>query len=203
MRGFAVIVQFNPCRHRSDRPFKNVYNESLAERNKDRVVSKQLLIVRHAKSSWSEPDMADHLRPLNKRGKRDASRMAKFLSQQGLVPDIIISSTAERAKLTAQLMAEEFNEFVGKIQLADELYLAKPDAYLKCLYRVPDQFKIAMVVGHNPGLEVLVEDLSAEFHAMPTAAVAHFELDISEWSNLGSDTARLMSVWRPKEIEFA
>ena len=67
---------------------------------------KTLLLMRHAKSSWDDPDVADHDRPLNKRGKKDAPRMGQWLAEQGLTPEVIVTSTAKRARKTAELVAE-------------------------------------------------------------------------------------------------
>ena len=89
---------------------------------------KTLLILRHAKSDWETPDVADHDRPLNGRGKRDAPRMGRLLRDENLVPDLIISSTAKRARKTAKLVAEA-SGYEGEIRLAETLYLAGPEAY--------------------------------------------------------------------------
>jgi phosphohistidine phosphatase len=165
-------------------------------------VSKQLLILRHAKSSWSDEGIADHERKLNKRGKRDAPRMGEFLAARNLIPDIILTSTARRARDTAQLFAENCAGFKGEIKPLAELYLAREDDYFDPLRQLPSHIDVAMVVGHNPGLESLVELLGGHYHAMPTAAVAHFRLAISDWSELGEGQhGELVSLWRPKEID--
>ena len=96
---------------------------------------KTLLILRHAKSSWKDASLADHDRPLNKRGKRDAPRMGRLLQEQDLVPDRIISSTAKRARNTAKAVAKACN-CKDKVELTSEFYHAGPGAYLAVLQNV-------------------------------------------------------------------
>ena len=121
---------------------------------------KELLIMRHAKSSWDDDSMSDHERPLNKRGLRDAPRMARFLIGQNLVPDLIVSSDANRAKSTAALMAEHLNMAELIVEFTEDFYLAPPDIYVEFAQRLADQFNRPMFVGHNPGMEHLVNSLS-------------------------------------------
>src|ERR671934_2596347 len=93
---------------------------------------KSLLILRHAKSSWKHPELSDHDRPLNKRGKRDAPKIGHLLKEKDLVPDLIISSTAVRAEKTAKLVAKA-SKYKGNVTLTDSLYAAGPDAYIDVL----------------------------------------------------------------------
>ena len=117
---------------------------------------KSLLILRHAKSSWKHPELTDHDRPLNKRGKRDAPRMGEILRSAHLMPEAITSSTAARARATAEAVAKA-SGYKGKIALNRSLYAAGPEAYLKVLHELSDHYKRVLVVGHNPGLEELLE----------------------------------------------
>jgi phosphohistidine phosphatase len=110
--------------------------------------NKILLILRHAKSSWKEPNLQDHDRPLNKRGKRDAPRMGELLKELDLLPDLIISSTAKRAKDTAKAVVKS-SEYKGRIELYPSLYGADFDAYLIVLRLVPDDFNKVLMIGHN------------------------------------------------------
>ena len=102
---------------------------------------KTLLILRHAKSSWKHPELSDHDRPLNKRGRHDAPLIGHLLKEKGLVPDLIISSTAVRAKDTALVVG------------------ASPDVYIQAISDVAgdNNYSTLLVVGHNPGLEELIE----------------------------------------------
>ncbi len=163
-------------------------------------VMKTLLIMRHAKSSWKDDTLPDHDRPLNKRGKQDAPRMGKLLQEKGLVPELMISSTARRAQKTAQLVAEE-SGYEGEIQLERDLYAFEPAAYLEELARIEDHYQIVLIVGHNPGLEELLEQFTGEYLHLPTAALAQVNLPVESWSDLDEETqGQLANLWRPKEL---
>jgi len=161
---------------------------------------KTLLMLRHAKSSWKNSELADHDRPLNKRGKRDAPRMGELIVREALIPDLIISSSARRAKKTTQLLVEETG-YAGEIIFERDLYAAWPEAYIETLSLIPDEFEAVMVVGHNPGLEDLLEILTGEVERMPTAALADVSLPIKHWRELSFETkGELVNIWRPKEL---
>lgn len=161
---------------------------------------KTLLILRHAKSSWDDPALADHDRPLNKRGKRDAPRMGQLLRDQGLTPDLVISSSAKRAAKTAQAVAEA-SGYEGEILLRDELYAAEPEAYIGVLKRLGEAHESVLVVGHNPGLEELVDLLTGESLHLPTAALAQVSLPVEEWTDLSDETrGKLVGSWNPKSL---
>jgi phosphohistidine phosphatase len=161
---------------------------------------KTLLILRHAKSGWGDPTLADHDRPLNARGKRDAPRMGQLLADQDLTPDLIVSSTAKRARKTAAKVAEA-SGCKREIELNGRLYHAYPADYVHVLREVDDQHQRVLVVGHNPGLEELVATMAGEYLPMPTAALAHVVIDIDYWGDLKtSTTGRLVSLWLPKEL---
>jgi phosphohistidine phosphatase len=141
---------------------------------------KSILILRHAKSSRKDPDLTDHDRPLNKRGKRDAPRMGRLLRKENLVPDIIISSTAMRARATAQAVAKA-SGYKGDITFNRSLHAAGPQAHIDALHDLSDDHVRALMIGHNPGLEELVEMLTGEIHLMPTCSLAHVKLRIGKW----------------------
>jgi phosphohistidine phosphatase len=143
---------------------------------------KTLLILRHAKSSWKFPDLSDHDRPLNRRGKRDAPRMGKTLKERGLVPDLVISSTATRAKDTASAVAKH-SGYKGKRIRFESLYAAEPGAYLAVLRELTDNYQRVLIVGHNPGVEELIELPTGEIHIVPTCTLAQIEFDIEKWSD--------------------
>jgi len=161
---------------------------------------KTLLILRHAKSSWKHPELADHARPLKKRGERAAPRMGELLIEEELVPQLIISSTAKRALKTAELVAEAC-QYDSEVQPEPGLYGAGPMGYIKTLQAVPDVYQRIMVVGHNPGLEVLLEVLTGEAVWLPTAALAHVELPIDTWAEIREYVGgRLVDLWEPKKL---
>jgi phosphohistidine phosphatase len=161
---------------------------------------KTLLILRHAKSSWEASNLDDHERPLSKRGRADAPRMGKLLHKQNLLPDLILCSSAERARTTTELVAEAAS-YKGETMLSRDLYAAPPQAYLDALSKVPDQFKRVMLVGHNPGLEQLLYLLTGQPETLPTTALAQVDLPIDKWGELSKEAkGTLMNIWRPKEL---
>jgi len=160
---------------------------------------KTLLLLRHAKSSWKQPNQADHERPLNKRGKKEAPKVGKYLKEKDLIPDLILSSTARRAHDTAQAVAEECS-FEGQIDLYQDLYLSEPACYLDILHCLPDDAKRVLVVGHNPDVEELLTLLTDVSEHMTTAALAVVDLPISSWQELSEATdGRLQILWVPRE----
>lgn len=160
---------------------------------------KTLLLLRHAKSSWKHPDLADHHRPLNKRGKRTAPLIGALLQDEDLIPDLILCSSAVRAHTTALIVARACT-YKGEIEKTRKLYLAEPEAYVDLLRQVAEKHRGVLVVGHNPGLEELIERLTGEALRMPTAALACVELSLERWSDFDMNTeCKLVNVWRPKD----
>ena len=161
---------------------------------------KYLLILRHAKSSWKDTSVSDHARPLNKRGKKAAPRMGKLLYEEDLVPDIILSSTALRARDTADLVAEA-SGFAGEITFLDDFYHAWPSDYLDGLRSLSNDIKLPMIVGHNPGMEMLLDVLTGELERFPTAALAYVQLPIDDWSQLRDEIeGELLNLWLPRAL---
>jgi phosphohistidine phosphatase len=161
---------------------------------------KTLLLMRHAKSSWKEKETNDHERVLNKRGRKDAPRMGTLLQERELSPQIILSSSALRARQTAELVAEAAG-FPGEPVYLDNLYMAEADEYISVLRGLSDDYERVLVVGHNPGLETLLQILSHRIESLPTAVIAHLVIDIDHWSALTKDMeGDLIEIWRPKEL---
>jgi phosphohistidine phosphatase len=161
---------------------------------------KTLLILRHAKSSWKDEQLEDHDRPLNKRGKRDAPRIGEWLQEARLQPELILSSTAKRARKTASRLAKKCG-YQGIIELDGTLYLAPPEAYLAALRKVDDQVGCTLVVGHNPGLGQLLALLTGHDTHLPTATLAQIQLDVAAWSDVNSQTrGTLIAIWQPNEL---
>ena len=161
---------------------------------------KTLLLLRHAKSSWDEPGLPDHDRPLSKRGLKNARRMGAVLRENELAPGLIISSTAKRARLTAEIVAEESGYDV-EIRFTPDFYGADAEAFFEHVRQTPADVQSVMVVGHNPDLEEFLTALTGETETLPTAALAQVELPIGRWSELGSDIAgKLLKIWKPREL---
>jgi phosphohistidine phosphatase len=160
---------------------------------------KRLLILRHAKSSWADSSLDDWQRPLNDRGKRDAPRAGEWLLRRSRVPDRIVTSDAVRARTTAEAVAKAAG-YSGEIVIEPSLYLATPQAMLAVLNGVADDARTVMIVGHNPGLEEFLLQLSGESHDLPTAALVEIAVPIEHWSELDETiTAPIVEIWRPRD----
>lgn len=158
-------------------------------------------MMRHAKSDWNAPDLSDHDRPLNHRGRRSAPLMAQHLCDQGLQTNIILASSARRVQETLELMLPMFGSDVT-VKTDDNLYLAPPQEIVRLIEILSDEHQCAMVVGHNPGICALVSHIAGEGIEMPTAAVAVFETPADTWENAGSDSDwKLTGYWKPRELE--
>jgi len=147
---------------------------------------KTLLLMRNAKSSWKDQKLVDINRPLNKHGQHMASMVGKLLIEKELVPQLIISSSAVRARQTAELVAAGAG-YTGEIQYLSSLYMAEPSAYLGVLSATSDEYERVLVVGHNPGLEALLQILSRRIIALRSASVAFVSLPLRFWRDLNGD----------------
>jgi phosphohistidine phosphatase len=157
-----------------------------------------LLILRHAKSSWDDPNQDDYDRPLNKRGRKEAKAVGKFMRAR--LPELVLTSTAVRAKETVALW-QRAARYQGPIEERRAFYLAGPERYLEALAGLDTRAATTMVVGHNPGLEELVHRLTGRLEPMPTAGLAELELAIDSWAAVALGTvARLVQIWRVKEL---
>ena len=160
---------------------------------------KRLLILRHAKSSWADSALDDWQRPLNDRGKRDAPRAGEWLRARSRVPDRIITSDAVRARTTAQAAAEAAG-YSGEIVIEPSLYHAEEEAMFAVLNDVADDVRTVLIVGHNPGLEQFLRQLTGESHDLPTAALVELEVPIERWRELDDTiTASIVETWRPRD----
>ncbi len=147
---------------------------------------KTLMLLRHAKSSWKDSDLADHERPLNKRGKKTAPQMGRLLSTEGLVPDLILSSTAVRARETAEAVAKS-SGYEGPIELLESLYLAPPGTLLsEAQSRTPDSVGVFSSSRTIQGWRTWWKSSRALAHPFPTAALAVFEVGIERWKASGA-----------------
>lgn len=161
---------------------------------------KTLLILRHAKSSWDDPTIDDHNRPLNPRGLKTTPLMGRLVKEKNLVPDLILCSTALRALQTAQLIADS-SGYKDEIRMIRDFYPGDTDSYIKALDSQDAELTSIMIIGHNPGLESFLEHLTGRKEIMPTAALAQVRLPIDAWSQLTAQTkSTLVHIYRPKEI---
>jgi phosphohistidine phosphatase len=123
------------------------------------------------------------------------------LKDKELVPQQILSSPAVRAKMTAESIAEK-SEFKGKIDYVDGFYLAEPAAYEEALKNLPDDLERVMLIGHNPGIEGLVQILSGQVESLPTGAVAYLVIPVKHWSEIDGNTrGEIIQLWKPRELK--
>ncbi len=171
-----------------------------------------LLLLRHAKSSWDNPALADYDRPLAKRGKKSAPLMGAEIATLGLGPDLILCSTAARAKETLALILPALGAPAADVVYDDAIYMATPATLLTLLHALPAGAvapRRVMVVGHNPGLEELAEllvgggeedaqELLAE--KFPTCALAVLTFDTASWSGVTPGTGKLSHFLTPARL---
>jgi phosphohistidine phosphatase len=170
---------------------------------------RRLLLLRHAKSSWDTPGLADLERPLAARGRRTAPLMAQLIVKRRWVPDLVLCSQAERVRETWQLMAPLLGEQIPCKTLR-AIYPGAPSRLLMTLRRAPDEARTLLLIGHNPGLGSLatslcgagprkaLERMSAKF---PTAALAVIGFDADRWSEVAGGAGRLEAFVRPKDLD--
>ena len=159
-------------------------------------MTKTLLLMRHAKSDWDADYGSDHDRPLNERGVRNARSMGRVLSAHELAPQVVISSTALRAKTTAQLAIEE-GGWQAELRLDATLYESGPEEVLGAGASAPEVGRL-MMVGHQPTWSMLVAELTGERVEMKTATVAVIELEMESWAGLRLGKGTLSRVLDPK-----
>jgi phosphohistidine phosphatase len=147
-------------------------------------MERTLVMIRHAKSSWANPLQSDFERPLNDRGEHDAPMMGKRLTEKGIIPDLIISSTAKRAKQTAKKIAAAVGYDADRIQWVETLYHCIPSVFEEVLYEVDDNIKTVFIVAHNPGITGFVNQLSPKFKTdnMPTCGIVGCKFEAKQWN---------------------
>ena len=156
-----------------------------------------LLLVRHAKSSWSNSSLADFDRPLNKRGVSNAPLMGQRIREYGLHLDAIITSTAERAQETSKLIAKEMAYEIEDIDLESDLYHASREVFINILSKQQNR-NIAMV-GHNPGIQDFSFWLSSEPTVnFPTCGVIHISFSFDKWTEISKNSGKAMRFEYPK-----
>ncbi len=161
---------------------------------------KELFIVRHAKSSWNQPELADIDRPLNKRGKKNAPQMGRRLANRNVLPDLLLSSPAKRSISTAKKIATEIGFSKSKIQ-TDTLFLhTSVDEIIHRLRLVSDDVNSLMIFGHNPGLTDLANFLTGgNIYNIPTCGVVALQFDIEHWEQIDAGKGKIVFFDYPKK----
>jgi phosphohistidine phosphatase len=164
---------------------------------------KRLFLLRHAKSSWDESGLADHERPLAKRGRQASKVIAEHLREEKIRPELVLCSPSARTRQTLERIGLGDD---AEVRIVDELYGASAGDLLEVLYGVADDVGSVMVIGHNPGIEDLAlqlagsgEELERMREKFPTAALATLEFD-GAWGELAPGGAELVAFVKPKEL---
>ena len=170
----------------------------------------ELLLLRHAKSSWGVADIDDHERDLEPRGIRAAARIARYLADEELLPDLVLCSSSRRTRSTAALVFARFSQ-QPRVSVLPELYLATPERIAGCVRREGDGARRLMVIGHNPGLQSFALALAGEDGELrgqmavkfPTAALARYRIDARDWQALRPGLAELKAFVVPRSLPGA
>jgi len=159
---------------------------------------KNLFLVRHAKSSWKNPDLSDKERPLNKRGKTDAPLIGKMLNEKNIKPELMISSNTVRAKKTAFAIAKQIDYAKERIVVTDDIYEASSFDLLKRINEFDDDCNSIMLFGHNPAFTNLLNFLTNQSIVnIPTGGAAGIEFDC-KWNQIEEGSGKLLFFIYPK-----
>lgn len=170
----------------------------------------ELLLLRHAKSSWDDPGIDDYDRPLTKRGTKAAAAIGQHLDRTGLAPSLVLCSTAVRTRATLTLVLREIDSASPQVVFEEGFYLAPADVMLGRLREVDAKHRRVMIVAHNPGLHALALELSGDgdrehLNALamqfPTAALAHLEFRVASWSAVRPASGELADFVLPRRLE--
>ena len=168
------------------------------DKNKELQLMKTLYLARHAKSSWKSPELMDIDRPLNKRGKRDAPIMGEALNQKGVNIDLIVTSPANRARLTAESIAKEIGYKKKNIVVDDDLYEFSSSGLIKVIQQFDNEFDSVMMFGHNPGFTTLNNSLTDQYiDNIPTGGIVCIQFDL-KWNKIKSNTGKTQFFIYPK-----
>lgn len=163
-------------------------------------MQRKLVLIRHAKSSWAIPTQKDFDRTLNDRGTKDAPVMGKRLKKLGFVPDLIVSSTAQRARQTTQHIAKVVGYKLDAVQWEDKLYHCPSFIYEEVIYALPAQVQTVYIIGHNPGITEFANELSPNFFVgdMPTCAVVVAAFEAQAWTDFPNAQKQIILFDYPK-----
>ena len=160
---------------------------------------KQLVIMRHAKSSWSDPTLEDFDRPLNKRGLRDAPEMARRLASHGLKPDLVISSPARRAVATAHAVVPVLGGNLKDIAMEPGIYEAHTSELMGIIADIDDAHATVLMFGHNPGFTRLAEILGdTDIGNLPTSGYVWLSFDVERWTDVAARSGTVVRLDFPK-----
>ncbi len=163
---------------------------------------KELILVRHAKSSWSNPGLADRDRPLNKRGNRDAPIMASFLRSKNIIPDILKSSPANRAYSTAEYFSEEFESELKDFEKYQDLYFGSENDWLFLIQNTDEKYSFPVFFSHNPTITYFSNQFTENYiENVPTCGVIHLKSEADYWKDLSFHNTKVIATYFPKLID--
>jgi phosphohistidine phosphatase len=161
---------------------------------------RRITLLRHAKSDWGNPSQKDFDRPLNQRGESNGKLIGTRLKNSGVRPSLIISSDAVRAITTARLIAQNIGYPIEFIQPDNQLYLASPAGILEVLEREGENYNDVMIIGHNPGLTELANQLcNSHIDNIPTCGVIAVDIEIDSWADIARTKGTLNYFDYPKK----
>ncbi len=159
-----------------------------------------IYLVRHAKSSWAEPELKDIDRPLNGRGKKNAPEIGKLLKKMNEIPDLIISSNAKRAMSTAKRIAAEIDYPVNNIVKNKPLYMAGKNEFLSVISNTESELKKLMLISHNPGITDFANYISnSHIENIPTAGIVKIDFDTNSWKEAAETKGKVIFFEYPKK----
>jgi phosphohistidine phosphatase len=161
---------------------------------------KTVLLLRHAKSSWNNAKLLDFERPLNERGRAAAKSIGRYITRHKLNPDLVLSSPAVRARETADLVLKSARLQV-EIRQDERIYEAGPLRLLEVVSQIDEDKKNVLLVGHNPGMEELLQRLTGQEAHMPTATLAKIKIVVKSWENVLQEKGKLEWLIKAKELE--
>jgi phosphohistidine phosphatase len=160
---------------------------------------KTLYLLRHAKSSWKDETLLDIERPLNGRGRRASHIIGNFLKREKIIPDLVLSSSAVRARQTTDIVITAA-KLITDLRFDERIYEADPGRLLEVIKQIEKSKKTVLLVGHNPGLEELLKLLTGSDETMPTGALTKVVLKASNWAAVGDKGGTLEWIVRPKKL---
>ncbi len=161
-----------------------------------------LYLLRHAKSSWKDEALADFERPLNGRGERACETVGRFLRTEDISFDLVLSSPALRARETIDRVLRAA-KLKPDLRYDERIYEATASRLLDVVAQIESDYKVVALVGHNPGMQELLQLMTGEVDDFPTATLAKINLKNLKWSEAGTRKGELDWIVRPKEMEKA
>lgn len=160
---------------------------------------KTLFLLRHAKSSWNDPNLQDFDRPLNARGRGAAALIGTYIKEHEVSPDLVMSSPAVRARETIEIILKTV-KLPAELRFDQRIYEASPVVLIEVISQIDEDKSSVLLVGHNPGMESLLEMLTGQAVAMATGTLARIDLKAAKWSKALEGQGNLGWVVKPKEL---